>query len=213
MIKSKDRSGWFGASDTKFIVGNFGTETFKNWWAEKLGIIKNDFQNKYTLAGTHYEHKVLDAYQKCNKDKQVRIKALKLRVNLDGDTGNEILEVKTHKGRFNLSKAYREQVIVQMFATGIKKAKIISYQMTDAEYDNYFLPIDVERIQEHPIQFDKHFITNVYLPRLLYLRECLRKGKMPSEIDMRKAKAINGFRKRRDDYIISNLLRKQEKCR
>ncbi len=212
MIKSKDRSGWFGASDTKFIVGNFDTDTFRNWWAEKCGLIQNEFQSKYTLAGTYYEHKILSAYRECRKDRQVKIRHLRLRVNLDGDTGDEIFEVKTHKGKFNLSKAYKGQVMVQMFATGIRKAKIISYKMTEAEYENYFLPIHKNRIGEHIIEFDEHFIKNIYLPRLLYLRDCLKKGSVPSEADMRKTKVVNRFWKWRDGYIISYLLRKQKRC-
>lgn len=42
MIKNKNRSGWFGASDTSMIVGNWETETFKNWWSIKLGLTKNN---------------------------------------------------------------------------------------------------------------------------------------------------------------------------
>ena len=41
MIKNNDRSKWFGASDTAMIMGNWETETFKNWWLVKLGIDLN----------------------------------------------------------------------------------------------------------------------------------------------------------------------------
>ena len=51
MISSQDRSGWFGASDTDFIVGNWETASFENWWLTKIGINKSNFQNQYTLAG------------------------------------------------------------------------------------------------------------------------------------------------------------------
>ena len=37
MIHNHDRSGWFGASDTSTIMGNWATETFRKWWLEKLG--------------------------------------------------------------------------------------------------------------------------------------------------------------------------------
>ena len=58
MITNKDRSGWFGASDTKFIVGNYDTKTFLKWWLTKLGLSENNFSNKYTEAGTAYEHRI-----------------------------------------------------------------------------------------------------------------------------------------------------------
>ena len=38
MIASKDRSGYFGASDVDKIVGNYNTKSFKKWWLEKIGI-------------------------------------------------------------------------------------------------------------------------------------------------------------------------------
>ena len=37
MIHNQDRSGWFGASDTARIMGNWNTQTFARWWGEKLG--------------------------------------------------------------------------------------------------------------------------------------------------------------------------------
>ena len=36
VISEQDRSGWFGASDTSYIMGNWNTKTFKNWWAKKI---------------------------------------------------------------------------------------------------------------------------------------------------------------------------------
>lgn len=184
MIASKDRSGYFGASDTDKIVGNWKTATFEKWWLTKLGILHDDFQNDYLLAGTHYEHRILDALGiPIEKDKQIIIEDLKLRVNLDGNTEDAIKEVKTHKADkpFSVSKKYRQQVCVQMYATGLLKADIVAYPLTDKEYKNYFLPIDKEKIQEIPITYDAEFIERVYLPRLEYLADCLRKGVFPNE--------------------------------
>ncbi len=56
MISNHDRSGWFGASDTATIMGNYNTATFKKWWLEKMGIRQSTFTNKAMKAGTHYEH-------------------------------------------------------------------------------------------------------------------------------------------------------------
>ena len=61
MVSSKDRSNYIGASDTSFVVGNWNTKSFENWWLEKIGIRKSDFQNEYTMAGNNYEHKILDS--------------------------------------------------------------------------------------------------------------------------------------------------------
>lgn len=43
MIRNHDRSGWFGASDTATIMGNWNTDTFRRWWLVKLGVRKDRF--------------------------------------------------------------------------------------------------------------------------------------------------------------------------
>lgn len=182
MIASKDRSGYFGASDTKYIVGNWKTKTFQNWWLVKLGIIQNNFENKYTMAGTNYEHKILDSLDipDLEKDKQIIID--KLRVNLDGNTKNKIYEVKTYnyKKGFNLSKDYIQQVLVQMYATGIRDAEIVAYGLLESDYNNYLHNIDSERLSFYKIEYDSDFIEKIYLPKLDYLKECLESGAMPN---------------------------------
>ena len=45
MIKNNDRSKWIGASDTSMVMGNWETETFKNWWLVKLGIHVNNYKS------------------------------------------------------------------------------------------------------------------------------------------------------------------------
>lgn len=184
MIASKDRSGYFGASDTDKIIGNWKTATFEKWWLTKLGILHDEFQNIYTLAGTHYEHRILDALGiPIEKDKQIIVEELKLRVNLDGNTEDTIKEVKTHKADkpFKVPGKYINQVCVQMFATGFRKADIVAYPLTDNEYKNFLLPIDKDKIKEFPISYDIDFIEKLYLPRLEYLADCLRKGVFPNE--------------------------------
>lgn len=187
MIKNQDRSGWFGASDTHFIMGNWNTKTFYKWWAVKCGIIDNNFTTKAMQAGTHYEHRILDALNIPNlkKDKQIRKKRYLLRVNLDGNTRTTIHEVKTYGGEFRLSKAYCQQVQVQMWAVRKRKAFIDSYQLTDDDYVNFFNPIDENRLHSHQIEYDEGFIKS-YLPRLKYLAKCLRKGKVPNEAEYQK---------------------------
>lgn len=182
MIADSDRSGYFGASDTDKIIGNLKTATFEKWWMQKIGINRDHFNNKYTLAGTHYEHRILESLGiPMELDKQIIIEDLKLRVNLDGNDFNTIYECKTYnleKG-FKMPKKYVQQVQVQMFASGLRKAKIIAYGLTEADYDNFFHPIDPNRRSEFIIEYDEKWINEVYLPRLKYLAECLKEGRLP----------------------------------
>ena len=188
MIKSKDRSGYIGASDTKFVIGNWNTKTFKNWWLEKLGLSNNNFSNKYTMAGTNYEHKIIEALNIpfIEKDKQIIIG--KLRVNLDANTENKIHEIKTYnyeKG-FDLEKHkdYVNQVQVQMYASGIHEAEIDAYGLIESDYKNYFNEIDKERLSFHEVEYNEQWINTEYLPKLKYLEECLEKQKFPNEEEL-----------------------------
>ena len=181
MIADNDRSGYFGASDTPYIIGNTETKSFEKWWLEKCGIHHNTFTNDAMCAGTHYEHRILEHIGVESMDKQIIIEELKLRVNLDGDMNRKIYEVKTyrHENGFKVPKKYVNQVNVQMFATGIRSADIVAYGLIDYDYRNYFNPIDDERLSFHPVEYDELWINNIYLPRLRYYAECLKKGVMP----------------------------------
>ncbi|MBQ4263099.1 MAG: hypothetical protein IJB83_02505 [Bacilli bacterium] len=181
MIATNDRSYYIGASDTKYVIGNWKTKTFENWWLEKLGIRKNHFQNKYTLAGTNYEHKILDFIDSEKKDLQV-IKG-RLRVNIDGFTKGKIQEVKTYnyeKG-FNLSKDYINQCQIEMYAFDTTDCEIVAYGLEEKDYDNYFRNIDEKRLSKYQIEYDKDFVNITYLPRYNYLEKCLEKGSFPTE--------------------------------
>ena len=186
MIASKDRSGYFGASDIDKIVGNWKTKTWEKWWMQKLGINNDHYDNRYTLAGSHYEHRILESLGiPLELDKQIILEDLRLRVNLDGNTDDCIYECKTfinEKG-FKVSKKYREQVQVQMFASGLRKAKIIAYGLEEGDYDNFFHPIDKGRRHEFIVEYDEKWINTAFLPRLTYRAECLKQGKFPSEVE------------------------------
>lgn len=178
MIHSKDRSGWIGASDTAFVVGNWGTATWASWWAQKLGIHSNHFDTIYTKTGTWYEGKVLDALGVNQRDRQILLPKYRLRVNLDGET-SIIHEVKTHKAPdFKVTKQYWQQAQVEMFAAK-KPLEIVAYQLVEDDYCNWFQPIDPDRISHHPIAYDGEWIDCIYLPRLCRLAECLRKRVWP----------------------------------
>lgn len=187
MIESQDRSGWFGASDTSFIMGNWKTKTFQNWWATKLGINTSHFTNVAMNAGTYYEHAILDVIGSPRKDHQIIIPEYKMRINLDGDGECRIDEVKTYsyeKG-FKVSKAYLGQVRVQMFAKlweegKIPKSNIWAYGLLPEDYKNFFNVIDEDRLKDYPIEYDEEFIKK-YLARIMYLKDCLERGVFPDE--------------------------------
>ena len=183
MIASHDRSGYFGASDTDKVIGNWKTKTWEKWWLQKLGINTDHFDNRYTIAGTNWEHRILDSLglPDLEKDKQIVIEDLQLRVNLDGNTPFCIKEVKTYQWEkgFKAPKKYTNQVQVQMFASQIYEADIVAYGLQEADYDNFFRDIDLERLQEIPVRYDPQWINTVYLPKLRILADCLKKGVFP----------------------------------
>ena len=183
MIASKDRSGWFGGSDVDKIVGNWNTKTWMDWWLVKMGVARNNIETVAMNAGTHKEGQILDFVSPfIEKDKQILIPDLLLRVNIDGNIGKHIIEVKTHSAEkvFKPSKKYIQQVMVQMYAMGSLEADIVSYALTDEDYKNYFLPIDPDRLKYHPITYDEKWIEAVFLPKLTYLAECLKEGRLPN---------------------------------
>lgn len=182
MIHNQDRSGWFGASDTAKIMGNWNTQTFRNWWLVKLGIRQENFTTIAMQTGTALEHRILEHIGIKKMDRQIKIRELRLRVNLDGENKNTIKEVKTHgKETFVVSKPYWQQAQVEMFATG-KSLDIVSYRLTPEDYENWFLPIDGDRLKENHVEYDPIWVREEYLPRLRYLARCLKKGVWPDEI-------------------------------
>jgi hypothetical protein len=181
MISNHDRSGWFGASDIDYIVGNWKTKSFLKWWEQKLGLNTSHFSNRSMNAGTNKEHQILEYLGIPYMDKQIKIPSLKLRVNLDGNTVDEIHEVKTYaweKG-FKVPLKYKRQIWVQMYVTGWRKAYIQAYGLKEEDYKNYFLPIDKDRLQTIPIEYNEDFIQNEFLPKIKYLAKCLEEGCLP----------------------------------
>jgi hypothetical protein len=187
MIQSQDRSGWFGASDTSFIMGNWKTKTFKNWWMTKLGLNTNHFTTVAMNAGTYYEHAILDVIGSARKDYQILIPEYRLRINYDGDDFGRVDEVKTYKYEkgFKVSKGYWQQAQVQMFGKlktekAIPTHKIWAYGLVEDDYKNFFNPIDRERLKDYPIEYDAEFIED-FLVRIKYLKDCLERGVFPDE--------------------------------
>lgn len=183
MIASKDRSGWFGASDVNYIVGNWKTQSFAKWWLEKTAFSSNDFTNESMLAGTHYEHKILDFIKAPEKDKQILLPHILLRVNLDGNSDTTIYEVKTYRYEkgFKLPIKYKRQVWVQLYASGLIKAFVVAYGLTDKDYKNFFNDIDGRRLSYFEIEPNDKFINEEFLPKLKFLVNCLKGGIYPTE--------------------------------
>jgi hypothetical protein len=184
MIHDHDRSGYFGASDVERIVGNWSTKTFTKWWMVKEGLIREDIVTDAMLAGTHWEHRILEfLHFPMVYDRQIIIEPLKLRVNLDGECNETIYECKTYKNEngFKVPKKYLQQVWVQMYATGFRRAYIVAYGLQYEDYDNYYRDIDEHRLSLHEVDYNEVWIAEIFLPRLEYLAECLMNGKFPLE--------------------------------
>ena len=186
MITDYDRSGWIGASDAHYVMGNWKGKTFDNWWMQKLGLRKGRFDNEYTLAGTNLEHKILDSLgiPGLEKDKQILMPEIRLRVNLDGNTPGRIYECKTYKLEAGKprkpSKAYLQQVQVQMYASRIYGADIVAYGLLPEDYQNYLRAVDPGRRMLFPVTYDPNWIENEYLPRHRKLCEAMIRGVFPS---------------------------------
>lgn len=181
MIADSDRSGYFGASDTKYIVGKWTSRTFEKWWRVKQGIDEMNYKNDAMCAGTYYEHRILDSLEIPGMEKDKQVIQDRLRVNLDGNTKDCIYEVKTYRFEkgFRFPKEYREQVWVQMYITGFRKSFIVAYGLQEEDYKNYYNDIDKKRLSLIPVEYNEEFITTCYIPRLAYLTECLKKGVFP----------------------------------
>ena len=168
----------------QYVIGNWKTKTWEKWWMQKLGINQDHFDNKYTLAGTNWEHRILDSLgiPGLEKDRQFLVEDIRLRVNLDGSLPNRIKEVKTYqwaKG-WKTPQKYINQVQVQMFGSKIFGADIVAYGLEEADYDNFLRALDPGRLQQIPVEYDQKWIETVYLPKHRILAEALKRGVFPN---------------------------------
>lgn len=192
MISVKSRAYWLGASDASRIVGNRKTETWQKWWTEKLGIYAEHFDNRYTLAGTYYEHKILRAVEKdfgikLALDLQIKAEKLRVRVNYDGveiKTAT-IYECKTYQAgkTFKVTKDYWRQAQMEMWGLDTDRLFIVAYPLEEDYYNNYWLDIDPEKIEYQKIERDDKFIDETLLPNIEELAECIRRGIFPEDIN------------------------------
>lgn len=182
MISNLDRRGYIGASDTHFVMGNWDTETFAEWWRKKQGLDTSRFKSIYTETGNAFEHKITDYLGIFDTDQQMT--EGRLRVNFDAIQDDTVIEIKTHKIKANWkpSKDHVMQVQVQMHVAGLKQAKIIAYALEDEDYEDWDREIDGDRISFFFYDYDEDFISE-YLPRLYYLSKCIEEGKFPRKED------------------------------
>lgn len=193
MIQSKDRSGYFGASDTKFVVAtNRNTASWKRWWDVKLGTMESEqFRTKEIDAGNRYEHPILlSINDDMILDGQIIHEKYPIRVNYDGYLNGVIYEVKTHHAEkeFEISTAYWQQCQVEMyvykemhnswFLPPFEKLYLVSYGLNPDEYTSD-VNIDHNRVKYHPVEFDKGWIKGEYLPKVRELARALKKRKFP----------------------------------
>ena len=192
MITDHDRSGWIGASDVGYVIGNWKTKTWEKWWMTKLGLNRKHFENESTKAGTNWEHKILDSLHIDGmvKDKQILLPEILLRVNLDGNTAGRIYECKTYKvgGASNDIKMitqsmcppkYWNQVQVQMYDSKIYGADVVAYGLLPEDYNNYLRAVDPGRRKLIPVTYDPNWIEKVYLPKHMVLCEALKRRAFP----------------------------------
>ena len=183
MIASQDRSYYIGASDVEKVIGNWKTKTWLNWWMQKIGINNDHFNNAYTLAGTHFEHRILESLGiPLEFDKQFINEELRLRVNLDANTEDINIECKTTQediNEFKLPKKYINQTQVQMFGSGFRHTQIVVYQLLPEDYENFLRPIDPARRKIFDVPYNEEWVNGIYLPKHLVLRDCLVEGVLP----------------------------------
>lgn len=191
MINNNDRSKWFGASDTSIIMGNWNTETFKDWWMVKLGIMVKDVKTWAMDCGNLLEIPIIRLIEKL-EGRKIKIGKrpyynpfLRLRVNYDGLRKYEVVEIKTtSKGFKKIPKNYWQQCQVLMYRKKKDRCALYEYKMEETDYLNpYFPDLDKNRLTRHEIRYDEQFIKNEYLPRLRYLASCLRGKKFPTVED------------------------------
>lgn len=189
MIKNKDRRNWFGASSSHLIMGNWETQTFEKWWLNKIGFQnESNFENEYTKAGTHWEHRIISHYSShvarkhMPLDECLKNENLRLRVNLDATLDGCPFEVKTMKYEedliFKMPKQYIQQLYTQIFITNAKKGYIAVYFLKEDDYYNYLNDIDPKRLIVIEYLRDEERLFELY-KRLTILSKCWHKGIIP----------------------------------
>lgn len=212
VLHDYDRSHWFGASDSKYIMDAAqSSKSFNDWWKIKCGIMGNNFYgNIYTKAGNTFEHSILKSWNPVIQlDRQILVPSLRLRVNLDGNLADEIFEVKTYQidKEFKVTDAYYYQAQIQML--GWKLEPSIQFKECEGCPSVYGKnPI----LTKHTILAYGLYPDEYYAE---YTDEQIEKGEIPIEKDRIKAfviKPSSGVQRkaRKRLHKLSKQLRKEE---
>ena len=178
MITDKSRDYYIGASDTHFVMTNFDTKTFQRWWQVKIGAEVSEVETIYTVAGNMYEQAILDTLFVPYRNEQFIVG--QLRVNLDGRTDQEVVEVKTTKNSNSKVKIeHWEQMQVEMFASAMPKARLVFYRLEEEDYSE-LREIDLDRIWTAEVPYNEGWVLNEYMPRFNYLCWCFENEIEPS---------------------------------
>ena len=137
-----------------------------------------EIESVYTIAGNIYEQRILDEIFVPYRNEQFIVG--QLRVNLDGRTDQEVVEVKTSKKPYTKVKTdHWQQSQVEMFASCLTKARLVAYEMEEADYE-YIRDIDLDRLKTFTIEYDEDWVLNEYMPRFNYLTFCFNDEITPS---------------------------------
>ena len=187
MIKNKDRSHWFGASDTSMVVGNWNSDSFTTWWMTKLGFYKTGYASRAMDCGNILETQIIRKVEEITGEK-IKIGKrpfytlfLRVRVNYDGYKKGSVVEIKTTKKMFKkVPINYWRQCQVLMWRKKVKRCELWAYEMQKEDYKYpYFDIIDKQRLKCFIIEYDEDFIKKEYLPCVRILKTYLCKKELP----------------------------------
>lgn len=153
-----DRNKYIGGSDIPVIMG---ISSFKTRWQlllEKAGIEESDFTgNKYTEYGNKMEPAIRDYVNELYFTNFVPDRKIvgDCRFHCDGNSGAEILEIKTTSHIYenvNDYKAYLIQLLAYMDAWGHNYGQLAVYERPD----DFSLEFDPKRLQIHEINIEQY---------------------------------------------------------
>lgn len=184
MITNMDRSKWIGASDMRVVFGDWNTDTFAMWWLVKLGVLQNDYKNKYMEFGNLAEHAIIETISaKIKKGKKpVYKRKYRLRVNYDGLLSDRIVEIKTVTRMPNKPPLdHIRQCQALMYVLKKKKTDIWYYETQPDEYDRpYYLDVDERRLKRYEIIYDQCLVQEIQR-RCAKLAKALKRRVYPNE--------------------------------
>ena len=211
MIHDYDRSHWFGASDSKYIMSPSQSSSWNDWWKIKCGVTDNPFKgNLYTKAGNTYEHSILHSFvPHAVMDRQIVIPHLRLRVNLDGNTEDTIYEVKTYQidKKFDVTDGYYYQAQIQQLAWKLEPS--IRFKECEGCPDVYGKnpPLAKHFILAYGLYPDEYYAE--------YTKDAIEKGLIPidkNRIEVIEIKPSRGVQRRARKNLtkLAKRLRKEE---